>query len=241
MSETAKNQAWHRQNKREIKRLQHAAERAELAELQRKISELKHDRKALVCRAKNLCRSERAKIRAAGKVEIERIRAMRLELKTRRSSLGRRMREARERARKVCRLRTEAGRHAHAEALSELAAHKAEHKELLELLRRSDRLKPKRSTAAERRSESDDQVRQNIPAELVEVFDSVRSQIRNKPGRSRTEAFLEWVEAHPDSVWTVKQASADRDLKRLLAEEKRQQVKLRKTRRSLDALEAAPF
>ena len=50
------------------------------------------------------------------------------------------------------------------------------------------------------RSESDDRVRQNIPAHLRPVFDRVRRQIKGSPRISRTEAFLEWVHGHPEVV-----------------------------------------
>lgn len=55
----------------------------------------------------------------------------------------------------------------------------------------------KRSTAAERRTESDDEVRGNIPPELVHLFNKVRGVIKAGPRQSRTEAFLEYAEEHP--------------------------------------------
>ena len=55
----------------------------------------------------------------------------------------------------------------------------------------------RRSTAAERESESDDEVRGNIPPELVHLFNKVRRQIKGSPRHSRTEAFLHYAEEHP--------------------------------------------
>ena len=55
----------------------------------------------------------------------------------------------------------------------------------------------KRTTAVERRSESDDEVRGNIPAELVGLFDKVRRSIKAGPRETRTEAFLRYAEEHP--------------------------------------------
>jgi hypothetical protein len=54
--------------------------------------------------------------------------------------------------------------------------------------------------AADRRTESDDEVRANLPPELVAVFEKVKRAIKAGPRRSRTEAFLEWVEANEDQI-----------------------------------------
>jgi len=69
--------------------------------------------------------------------------------------------------------------------------------------------KAKRSTAKERRAESDDDVRINIDPELVPIFDRVRRTIKGSAHRSRTEAFLEWVHDHPDQVLAMQAAAAD--------------------------------
>jgi hypothetical protein len=55
----------------------------------------------------------------------------------------------------------------------------------------------KRATTAERRSESDDEVRGNLPAELVGLFDKVKRSIKAGPRETRTEAFLKYAEEHP--------------------------------------------
>lgn len=78
----------------------------------------------------------------------------------------------------------------------------------------------KRRSAAEARGESDDEVRANIPAELVSVFDKVRRSIKGGPRRSRTEAFLEWAEANPGEVYAIQQAEADSALAKLLKDER---------------------
>ncbi len=46
-------------------------------------------------------------------------------------------------------------------------------------------------------SESDDEVRQNIPEHLIPLFERVRPGIKKCAGKSRTEVFLEYVEEHP--------------------------------------------
>ena len=55
----------------------------------------------------------------------------------------------------------------------------------------------KRATSAERRAESDDVVRGNLPPELVGLFDRVKRSIKAGPRETRTEAFLRYAEEHP--------------------------------------------
>lgn len=83
----------------------------------------------------------------------------------------------------------------------------------------------RRARAPVRQTESDDEVRQNLSAELRPVFDVVRKQIKAVPGKvTRTEAFLEWAEAHPAAVYEVAQAEADRELASMIAEHERERA-----------------
>ncbi len=63
-------------------------------------------------------------------------------------------------------------------------------------------------------SESDDEVRQNIPSDLIPLFNRVRLGLKKCKGKSRTESFLEYVEEHPHegaeavdigATWKLKQ------------------------------------
>src|SRR6185295_17647714 len=47
------------------------------------------------------------------------------------------------------------------------------------------------------RGESDDEVRANIPPDLVPLFERVKRGIKGSARESRTEAFLRYVEEHP--------------------------------------------
>lgn len=87
------------------------------------------------------------------------------------------------------------------------------------------------ASAAERRSESDDEVRGNLDPELVPVFDSVRRQIRARPGMSRTEGFLHWTHENPDEVWRIRGALAEAELAALVKEERRAWKEARKYKR----------
>jgi len=55
-----------------------------------------------------------------------------------------------------------------------------------------------RATARVRETESDDEVRSNIPAELVPLWSRVKKQMRATERMSRTEAFLRYAEEHPE-------------------------------------------
>lgn len=86
------------------------------------------------------------------------------------------------------------------------AEHAAErtHQRQLRAIERGIRQKEKGRPGvrrAVRRQESDDEVRGNIPPELVYLFERVKRQIRGTDRKSRTEAFLEYVEQHPDEQW----------------------------------------
>jgi hypothetical protein len=87
-------------------------------------------------------------------------------------------------------------------------------------IRHAGKRPPERSTARERAQEDDDAVRNNLPPELVPVFDKHRRSFKGSPRRSRTEQFLEWAEENPDEVLAVQQAEADVALKELLRQER---------------------
>lgn len=105
------------------------------------------------------------------------------------------------------------------------------------------RLRSTRTTARERGQESDDEVRSNLPPELVPVFNSVRRHIKGTPRKSRTEAFLQYAEENPGEVFAGMQHRADRELAALLAEQERTERELRRAggRRSRTRLADVPF
>jgi hypothetical protein len=103
-------------------------------------------------------------------------------------------------------------------------------------MRAHERPRRLRSTSGERRQESDDEVRSNLAADMVPVFDAVRKHIKGSPRKSRTEAFLQWAEENPGEVYDLMQHDADRYLAQLLAEQDRLQ---REQRRA--SLAGVPF
>jgi hypothetical protein len=90
--------------------------------------------------------------------------------------------------------------------------------------------KATRSSAKERREESADEVAHNLPAELVPVFRRVERSIHGGPRRSRTEAFLEWVEENPDQAHAIMYEQAERDVARLIAEHEATGARLAKAK-----------
>jgi len=93
-----------------------------------------------------------------------------------------------------------------------------------------------RTSKAERQSESDDEVRRNIGPDLIPVFNKVKGAVRGSPRITRTEAFLEWVEEHPEEVYSAQQHKADLELARLIAQEREYRRALRR-----DKIAGVPF
>lgn len=96
---------------------------------------------------------------------------------------------------------------------------------LEKLVRGADRRHLKgsvRSTAKERSQEDDDQVRANIPRDLLPVFEKHKRRIKAGPRSTRTEAFLEWVSENPDEVYILQNEQAEADIRRMVREHNRE-------------------
>ncbi len=72
------------------------------------------------------------------------------------------------------------------------------------------------SAPARTRRESDEEVRQNIPRALVELFNRVRHAIKGNARQTRTEAFLQYVEEHPGEEIAAAEKLAEWRLKSVL-------------------------
>jgi hypothetical protein len=128
---------------------------------------------------------------------------------------------ARVEARLSCQARAEQAKHAGAVVINERQRELAEERGFEQKMQRHEKPSRLRSTAGERRAESDDEVRSNLHPTMVPVFDHVRRHIKGSPRMSRTEAFLHWAEENPDEVIGLMQHDADRYLNQLLAEQAR--------------------
>ncbi len=151
-------------------------------------------------------------------------------------------------AREACRLRKTGakarGSYRTEHAKEDLRQERQFQRELRRAEGRMRRRDATRTTAAERRQESDDEVRQNIDPELLPLFDQVRRSIKGSPHMSRTEAFLQWVEENPGAVLRAQEELAARELRRLIREQRATGHEMKRAKRSHPApeeLAAIPF
>lgn len=180
---------------RDIQREHKAQARAKLATLKQQIRDARERRKVALQKAKTRCRTHRLTVRARvleiRRAALDQLReAIRLERSTARQSCSADIRSARDIVSDVHRSR------------AELAAERQYQAEVrrIEQANRKRRQEIHGASTRERRSESDDEVRSNIPADLRPLFQRVRSSIRGSARMSRTEAFLKYAEEHPGEV-----------------------------------------
>lgn len=83
----------------------------------------------------------------------------------------------------------------------------------------------RRASSRERRQESDDEVRGNIPPELLYLFERVKRQIKGSAHMSRTEAFLHYAEDHPDEELAALEDRTDALIAELEARERGETVR----------------
>src|SRR5260221_1543345 len=231
-----------RELKREIERDLAAKARETLTKLKERIAAARERRRTTTGRAVQRCRAARQTVRERQKAERARIR----------ERLNAEFAEERHKLRQRCEARKAKiralARHAEDAALREWDEERRYQGQLrrAEAAFKRKTAAAERRTAKERRAESDDAVRSNIPAELVRIFERVKRSIRGSPRMSRTEAFLHWVEENPDDVYAIQEAEAEKSLRKLLAEQTRlERAKApqlrRAVRRAETALEAVPF
>jgi len=153
-----------------------------------------------------------------------RIQLARLERKAKVSAIRSQCAVAREKLRALCLTRRERAALEGARLIEQRKAELGEEQALEKLVRSADRRGHKggvRSTAAERASESDDEVRANIPRELVAAFDKNRRYIKGTPRKTRTEAFLQWAEENPAEIWALQNEQAEREIRAMVREHNR--------------------
>lgn len=191
-----------RKHQRELAEHLRQKDREALTALRAKIDAAKAERRVMVRAARETCRTALLSVRQQQAAERRRLT---LEHQA-----------ERERGRVACTTgKTEAKQRGH--GLENAAKGDLRDERVFQRqIRRAGKKPLERSTARERAQEDDDAVRNNLPPELVPVFDKHRRSFRGSPRRSRTEQFLEWAEENPDEVLAIQQAQADHDLKNLL-------------------------
>lgn len=172
-------------------------------------------------RAKNRARllALRGEVRAARAAQQSAIAASRTrcaakrELPTQRQVIAW-QREMKASASKSCRESKDAARRLGDARARAGAIARAEHKEQRELraIERSVARKLKSRPGLRRavaRAESDDEVRANIPPELVLLFERVKRSIKASDRMSRTDAFLHYAYEHPDEELAATEDKTD--------------------------------
>lgn len=177
---------------RDIRREEKRKIRAHLGDLRQQIRETRAQRKAALAEAKQRCRNERLAARERARATRERVlQELRATLLAERFG-----------ARQACAVRMAQARSINDRihrTRAELEAERA-HQADMRRIERGHRQRTKevhRASARERRSESDDAVLQNLPPEYHALWNRVKGSIRGSDRKSRTEAFLEYAEAHP--------------------------------------------
>lgn len=218
----------------EIKREQRKADRAKLESLRAAIADVIRRRKDARARAVEVCRAERRNV--AERIKAERAAALALV-----RALADKERSA---AREACNARKSdirsSGKTAEQKEralLAEERAYQAEIRRAEATARKRD--KP-RTTAKERQEESDDEVRRNLPPDLLPLFEQVKRQIKGSGRISRTEQFLQFAEEHPREVVNAMQELSDRELARLQAEEARIYAELEREQKPARARQPRP-
>lgn len=199
-------------------------DRQKLLELRESLRELRSRRPASSAHRKTECRDNRANASRRAREILEKAKS-----------------DARA-ARQAARSRCSIGAHHETQDKAEIRRLRAEikaeqeHQRVMRRLARSQvartRLRPTAKTRGERMGESDDEVRQNIPHELVPLWNRVRRSIKGSARQSRTEAFLRYAEEHPSEHYEAIDDKTD-DLVRELERQQRsgrRDVRLRRRR-----------
>lgn len=224
-----------RDNDREYKR----KERAKLKKLADELRVARTKRKEMIRDAKARCRAERAALKERRKRALEELRA---------ALLAERLA-----ARQACSIQKNEARTTGTQQIERTRAERDAERRYQDELRRIERAnRAQRSDApragrAVRRSESDDEVRSNLPPDLVALFNRVKRGIKATSRMSRTEAFLKYAEEHPAEVVAAFDDGAERLIRELEAQQRKAsraaaRVPRKALRRYFDAdLAAVPF
>jgi uncharacterized FlaG/YvyC family protein len=207
---------------RDIDRDERRKKREKLAELRAQLRRARGQRKEAMKSAVERCRSERLAAR-------ERARALRIRGL---AELREAARLERVSARDICAVSKGEARSKDAveRRRAELAAAAKYQAEMRRIERGNSARRRAHASATyvERRAESDDEVRSNIPADLASLFERVRRGIKGSARMTRTEAFLRYAEEHPDEVLSVIDDKTERIIREL---ELQQREALRAARR----------
>jgi hypothetical protein len=179
----------------QIARDQRRQQREHREDLRAQVRQARAERHAALVDAKTRCRNERRAVR-------ERLQALRERVL---QDLQETVAGERAAAKETCSIRQNEARRVSdriKRVRAELEAERTFQRDMrrIERANRQRTREAHRTTAAEHRAQSDDAVVGNIPPELVSLWERVKRSIRGSDRMSRTEAFLEYAESHPDEV-----------------------------------------
>jgi hypothetical protein len=206
---------------RAVKEEQRRLRAAALEQLRMQIAGIHRRRRELVERVRAQCKRARARVK-------DRIVERRAAVK---AALEREIAEMRQAERNRCALRKARVRVESESARVRLRREERQRRRDEAATRRIERHRTRelaKQKKAERQQESDDAVRSNIDDELVPIFNVVKARVRARPGMSRTETFLHWIEENPSEVWALREDLAEKRLRALIQEEKEAARALRK-------------
>lgn len=208
---------------RERERWLRAQAKARLRELRAQLAMARAAHKGRVAEVRSACRADRVAVKA-------RARSMR---ELARVELQARIRDEHAGAVQACMIRHEQARAAVRNPREAVRAERAYQAELrrIERLYIQKQRETRRASRAERRSESDDAVRVNLDPQYVALWDRVKGSIRGTDRRSRTEAFMQYVEEHPGEVLEVLEDRTDALVRDLERQEREHRALARATRR----------
>lgn len=177
-----------------------------LAELQRELRAARARKVEAINQAMAACRAARVKAAARRASALAELEGARHEVKEARATCGALEGDARSKAAadvSSAKERRDAEKRARAEQRRAEAAARGR--------------KAPRASAHVRRTESDDEVRGNIPPELVRLFERVKRGIKGSARETRTEAFLRYAEEHPGEMYEAIEDQTDALIRELEA------------------------
>ncbi len=214
--------------------------RAELARLRTLIKAARERRRQAMGKAVQQCRRHRLDVRE----RVKRYRGVALEM------LRNDVRAMRQAARNQCQARKHriraAGHSAAERARRELVEARRLDAQLKRVEQAAIRKRARLVSARSGRKSPTMRSGQNLPSELHGVWQKVKRTIKPGERTTRTEAFLQWAESHPEDVLAMQSNDADREVRQLVREYEQaaRQHAPRKTsakdRKALEAIGLAP-
>ncbi|MCC7542722.1 MAG: hypothetical protein IT379_41280 [Deltaproteobacteria bacterium] len=214
------------QLRKELSRSLKQKDREKLTQLQESLTHARATKRARLREVRDQCRADQRRISETAKAK--------------RAELNAAVRTEREGAKGSCSLARGHARETGTEGVEKvkrvLGEERAEQRRLKLYEKPREAFLGKRSkrgiaAAAERRTESDDEVRANLGPEMLPVFEKVKRSIHATPRMTRTEAFLQFVHDNPHVVWEVHEKQAADELRRLEREEREHRRAMKHPRR----------